>query len=128
MISIGTNVTAISIGVGGLPGILSIYPEYWLNFLLAMAVAIVVPFVLTFIVGSRKLSREDRVLEPGARCCRCVGGSGRGRSTGSAGRGADHCCAVRVELVAHLRRPHPAAFRGAGRGILAGRHGRRHGI
>ena len=64
MISIGTNVTAISIGVGGLPGILSIYPEYWLNFLLAMAVAIVVPFVLTFIVGSRKLSREDRVLEP----------------------------------------------------------------
>ena len=64
MISIGTNVTAISIGVGGLPGILSIYPEYWLNFLLAMAVAIVVPFALTFIVGSRKLSREDRVLEP----------------------------------------------------------------
>ena len=64
MISIGTNVTAISIGVGGLPGILSIYPEYWLNFLLAMAVAIVVPFVLTFIVGSRKLSREERVLEP----------------------------------------------------------------
>lgn len=64
MISIGTNVTAISIGVGGLPGILSIYPKYWLNFLLAMAVAIVVPFVLTFIVGSRKLSREDRVLEP----------------------------------------------------------------
>ena len=64
MISIGTNVTAISIGVGGLPGILSIYPEYWLKFLLAMAVAIVVPFVLTFIVGSRKLSREERVLEP----------------------------------------------------------------
>ena len=63
MISIGTNVTAISIGVGDLPGILSIYPEYWLNFLLAMAVAIVVPFVLTFIVGSRKLSREERVLE-----------------------------------------------------------------
>ena len=64
MISIGTNVTAISIGVGGLPGILSIYPEYWLNLLLAMAVAIVAPFVLTFIVGSPQLSREGRVLEP----------------------------------------------------------------
>lgn len=64
VISIGTGVTAISIGVGGLPGILSIYPEYWVNFLLAMAAAIVVPFVLTYIVGSRKLSREDRVLEP----------------------------------------------------------------
>ena len=64
MISIGTGVTAISIGVGGLPGILSIYPEYWVNFLLAMATAIVVPFVLTFIVGSRKLSRADRALAP----------------------------------------------------------------
>lgn len=63
VISIGTGVTAISIGVGGLPGILSIFPEYWLNFLLAMAAAIIVPFVLTYIVGSRKLSREDRVLE-----------------------------------------------------------------
>lgn len=62
MISIGTGVTAISIGVGGLPGILSIFPEYWVNFLLAMATAIVVPFVLTYIVGKRKLSREDRVL------------------------------------------------------------------
>ena len=64
VISIGTGVTAISIGVGGLPGILSIFPEYWLNFLLAMAAAIIVPFVLTYIVGSRKLYREDRVLEP----------------------------------------------------------------
>lgn len=64
VISIGTGVTAISIGVGGLPGILSIFPEYWLNFLLAMAAAIIVPFVLTYIVGSRKLSKEDRVLEP----------------------------------------------------------------
>ena len=64
VISIGTGVTAISIGVGGLPGILSIFPEYWLNFLLAMAAAIIVPFVLTYIVGSRKLPREDRVLEP----------------------------------------------------------------
>ncbi|WP_125114649.1 PTS system trehalose-specific EIIBC component [Agathobaculum sp. Marseille-P7918] len=63
VISIGTGVTAISIGVGGLPGILSIFPEYWGKFLLAMAAAIVVPFVLTYIVGSRKLSREDRVLE-----------------------------------------------------------------
>ena len=63
VISIGTGVTAISIGVGGLPGILSIFTEYWLNFLLAMAAAIIVPFMLTYIVGSRKLSREDRVME-----------------------------------------------------------------
>lgn len=60
MISIGFGVEALSIGVGGLPGILSIKPEYWLIFLFAMAVAIVIPFTLTFIVGRIKLSKEDR--------------------------------------------------------------------
>lgn len=61
MISVGCGVEALSIGVGGLPGILSIKPEYWLIFLLAMAVAILVPFILTFIVGRIKLSKEDRL-------------------------------------------------------------------
>ena len=60
MISVGFGVEALSIGVGGLPGILSIKPQYYLIFLLAMAVAIVVPFTLTFIVGRIKLSKEDR--------------------------------------------------------------------
>ena len=60
MISMGFGVEALSIGVGGLPGILSIKPEYYLIFLLAMAVAVVVPFTLTFIVGRIKLSQEDR--------------------------------------------------------------------
>ena len=60
MISVGFGVEALSIGVGGLPGILSIKPEYWGLFLLAMAVAIIVPFTLTFIVGRIKLSKEDR--------------------------------------------------------------------
>lgn len=60
MISVGFGVEALSIGVGGLPGILSIKPEYWLIFLLAMAVAVAVPFVLTYIVGRVKLSEQDR--------------------------------------------------------------------
>ena len=60
MISVGFGVEALSIGVGGLPGILSIKPQYYLIFLLAMAVAIVVPFTLTFIIGRIKLSKEDR--------------------------------------------------------------------
>ena len=60
MISVGFGVEALSIGVGGLPGILSIKAQYYPIFLLAMAVAIAVPFVLTFIVGKIKLSREDR--------------------------------------------------------------------
>ena len=58
MISVGAGVQAFSIGVGGLPGILSINPAFYLYFLIAMAVAIVVPFVLTMAVGSRKLSKE----------------------------------------------------------------------
>lgn len=60
MISVGSGVEALSIGVGGLPGILSIKAQYYPIFLLAMAVAIVVPFILTFIVGRIKLTREDR--------------------------------------------------------------------
>ena len=56
VISISTGVEAYSIGVGGLPGILSIKPQFWLSFLAAMAAAIVIPFVLTFIIGKRKLS------------------------------------------------------------------------
>ncbi len=59
MISVGSGVQAFSIGVGGLPGILSIKPEFYLYFLLAMAVAIVVPFILTLIVGKKKLSKTD---------------------------------------------------------------------
>lgn len=60
MISVGFGVEALSIGVGGLPGILSIKSDYYLIFLLAMAVAIIIPFTLTFIVGKMRLSGEDR--------------------------------------------------------------------
>lgn len=60
MISVGFGVQALSIGVGGLPGILSIKPEYYLIFLVAMIVAIVVPFALTFVAGRIRLSAEDR--------------------------------------------------------------------
>ncbi len=60
MISVGFGVEALSIGVGGLPGILSIKAADYLTFLLAMAVAIVIPFTLTFIVGKMRLSGEDR--------------------------------------------------------------------
>lgn len=59
MISIGFGIEALSIGVGGLPGILSIKPEYYLLFLLAMLVAVAVPFVLTLIVGKMRLSKEE---------------------------------------------------------------------
>lgn len=67
MISVGFGVEALSIGVGGLPGILSIKPQYYLIFLLAMAVAVIVPFILTLIVGKIRLTREERYgKEPAA--------------------------------------------------------------
>lgn len=63
VISIGFGVQAVSIGVGGLPGILSIFSQYWGKFLLAMAAAIVIPFVLTILVGKKKLPASELVGE-----------------------------------------------------------------
>lgn len=59
LFSVSTGVMASSIGVGGLPGILSIKPGFWLKFAIAMAIAIVVPFVLTVIFGKKRLAPED---------------------------------------------------------------------
>ena len=53
-LSCAFSCTANAIGVGGLPGILAMQPQSMLPYLLCMAVAIVVPFVLTFIVGKRQ--------------------------------------------------------------------------
>jgi len=52
---VSTNSMANSIGVGGLPGILSMQTASWGSFALAMLTAIIVPFVLTYLMGKRKL-------------------------------------------------------------------------
>lgn len=57
--SVATGTMALSVGVGGLPGILSINPKYYVTFAIAMLIAIVVPFVLTYIVGKKKLTEKD---------------------------------------------------------------------
>ena len=49
LLSVSFNVKANAIGVGGLPGILSIQPKYMLAFAAIMLVAIAVPFVLTML-------------------------------------------------------------------------------
>ena len=54
VVCVATSTTANAIGVGGIPGILSIQPAYMLSFALCMVIAIVVPFVLTVIVGKKK--------------------------------------------------------------------------
>lgn len=57
VISVGSNVMAYSIGVGGLPGILSIQPQHMLMFSVAMVVAIIVPFILTLIFAKSGMKK-----------------------------------------------------------------------
>ncbi len=49
VVSIVSGVLANSIGIGGLPAFLAIQPKYWVPYIIAMVVAVVVPMVLTFI-------------------------------------------------------------------------------
>ena len=56
VVCVATSTTANAIGVGGLPGILSIQPAYMGSFAICTLIAVVVPFVLTCAVGKRKLA------------------------------------------------------------------------
>lgn len=56
IISVGSGVMANAIGIGGLPGILSIQPNSIPMFAVAMVAAIAVPFILTVVVGRKKLN------------------------------------------------------------------------
>lgn len=60
MISVGFGVQAISIGVGGLPGILSIFPQFWGIFAIAMLVAIVIPVVTCYLYAKTHLDEETK--------------------------------------------------------------------
>lgn len=51
------KVLAPSIGVGGLPGFLSIVPQKWVPFFIGMGLSIIIPFVLTYIVGKVKRNK-----------------------------------------------------------------------
>ncbi|TOQ66741.1 PTS trehalose transporter subunit IIBC [Vibrio parahaemolyticus] len=53
------GVMANGIGVGGLPGILSIQPQFWGVFALAMLVAMVVPAALTLILYKRAQAKGE---------------------------------------------------------------------
>ena len=55
MFSVFTKTMAHNIGVGGIPGFLSIKAESMLTFLIAMAIAIVVPFILTVVFNKKKM-------------------------------------------------------------------------
>lgn len=59
VVCVATNTTANAVGVGGIPGILSIQPKYMGSFAVCMLIAFAVPLALTFIVGKKKLSPAD---------------------------------------------------------------------
>jgi PTS system trehalose-specific IIC component len=61
VISVSTGVMANSIGVGGLPGILSIQGRYMGIFAVCMLVAVVVPFILTVLFEKRGFLREMKI-------------------------------------------------------------------
>ena len=59
VVCVATGTTANAIGVGGIPGILSIQPAYMGSFAVCMAIAFAVPFFLTAAVGKRRLQAEE---------------------------------------------------------------------
>lgn len=54
--SVATGVMANSIGVGGLPGILSIQPAYMISFAISMLIALAVPFAVTVFFNKKNLT------------------------------------------------------------------------
>jgi PTS system trehalose-specific IIC component len=56
------GVMANGIGVGGLPGILSIQPQYWMVYFMAMLVAMAVPILLTLFLYKRAQSKGELEL------------------------------------------------------------------
>ncbi len=62
IVCVATGTTANAIGVGGIPGILSIQPKYMASFAICMAIALAVPFLLTTVVGGKRL-KADRIDE-----------------------------------------------------------------
>ena len=59
IVCVATGTTANAIGVGGLPGILSIQPKYMASFAICMAMAAGVPFLLTVMAGKRKMAASE---------------------------------------------------------------------
>ena len=81
VVCVATSTTANAIGVGGLPGILSIQPQYMASFAICMAIAIAVPLVLTLIVGKKKACGRNFRKHRNSR------GNGRDRGRGRSKRG-----------------------------------------
>ncbi|MNO60049.1 PTS system trehalose-specific EIIBC component [compost metagenome] len=54
------QVRASSIGIGGIPGFLSIFPNQWGVFFIGMVIVLVVPFVATVLYGRSVVGRSEK--------------------------------------------------------------------
>lgn len=64
IVCVAAGTTANAIGVGGIPGILSIQTPFIASFAICMLIAFGVPFLLTVIVGSKRLDRAEGSAAP----------------------------------------------------------------
>ncbi len=78
VVCVATGTTANAIGVGGLPGILSIQPQFMGSFAACMVIAFTVSFALTVIAGRKRLQELPEYAPEAA------GGSSHERKTGNA--------------------------------------------
>ncbi|ASA22139.1 PTS system trehalose-specific EIIBC component [Paenibacillus donghaensis] len=60
------NVLASSIGVGGIPGFLSIFPNQWGIFFVGMAIVLIVPFTATVLYGKLRGRGDEEADETDA--------------------------------------------------------------
>ena len=82
VVCVATGTTANAIGVGGLPGILSIQTAYMGSFAICMVIAVAVSFVLTVFVGKKKLSgAEEGANAAGITAATQMAGEGAGTAS-----------------------------------------------
>ncbi|MGL6166720.1 MAG: PTS trehalose transporter subunit IIBC [Fusobacteriaceae bacterium] len=53
-----TGVLANSIGIGGLPAVLAIMPKFWINYIIAIIIALIVPIIATYILSKGKIRKK----------------------------------------------------------------------
>lgn len=82
VVCVAMGTTANAIGVGGLPGILSIQPGSMAGFAICMVIAIVISFVLTLIVGKKKMSLVKKSNVPAEELAEIAAGAGRSTAAG----------------------------------------------
>lgn len=53
-----TGVLANSIGIGGLPAFLAIQPKFWINYIIAMSIAFVIPIIATYLLSKGRFAKK----------------------------------------------------------------------